>query len=183
MGSRTQRWLPLGVAVAMIAMGAPRVHAQVHEVLQIDLSFVPPEITVAPGDTVRWIWSTGFHTVTSGPHAACTFDGRYFNQALHAGNPIVEWVVPADLDGPVPYLCLPHCLQDMVGTIFIEESPTCDGDVDGDNEVDFDDILAVLDAWGPYKDCPPFIPADIDQDCEVGFSDLVIVLSEWGPCP
>ncbi len=58
----------------------------------------------------------------------------------------------------------------------------CLADADGDWDVDFDDILAVLDGWGPYTDCPPFIGADIDQDCEVGFNDLLIVLSGWGPC-
>ncbi len=59
---------------------------------------------------------------------------------------------------------------------------TCPIDFDGSGAVDFNDLLAVLSAWGPYKPCPPFIRADIDQDCEVGFNDLLIVLSGWGPC-
>ncbi len=182
MGILTQRGLIIGVAVAVTAIGAPRALAVVHEIQQVDLLFEPSRAVVAPGDTVRWIWSSDFHTVTSGNPDDCNPDGRYLNEPLWQQNPIVEWVVPADLDGAVPYLCLPHCLLDMVGTIFIEVSPTCDGDVDGDNDVDFDDLLAVLEAWGPYEDCPPFIPADIDEDCEVGFSDLLIVLAAWGPC-
>ena len=31
----------------------------------------------------------------------------------------------------------------------------CDGDVDGSGEVDFDDVLLILAAWGPCdEDCP-----------------------------
>lgn len=64
-----------------------------------------------------------------------------------------------------------------------EGSDDCPADIDQNDEVDFDDILAILDGWGPVEECPPFIRADIDQDCEVGFNDLVVVLSEWGACP
>ncbi len=134
---------------AMLCGQDPALAGEVHEVHQIEFSFVPQEVKVEAGDTVRWIWSSDFHTVTSGNPDDCLPDGLYFNEPLWQQNPIVEWVVPADLDGAVPYLCLPHCLLDMVGTIFIEVSPTCDGDVDGDNDVDFDDLLAVLDGWGP----------------------------------
>ena len=59
----------------------------------------------------------------------------------------------------------------------------CPADFDGSGAVGFEDLIAVLVAWGPYDPCPPFIPEDIDQDCEVGFSDLLAVLANWGPCP
>ena len=51
-------------------------------------------------------------------------------------------------------------------------------DIDGSNDVGFDDLLAVLSQWGPCPGCP----ADIDGDLIVGFDDLLIVLSSWGPC-
>jgi outer membrane protein assembly factor BamB len=54
----------------------------------------------------------------------------------------------------------------------------CDGDVDGDGVVGFDDLLLVLAEWGPCPGCPE----DIDGDDEVGFPDLLIVLAEWGDC-
>ena len=59
----------------------------------------------------------------------------------------------------------------------------CPGDTNNSGEVDFDDLLAVLGAWGPVKDCPPFIPPDLNEDCDVGFDDLLLVLGGWGPCP
>ena len=55
----------------------------------------------------------------------------------------------------------------------------CPADLDDSGEVGFDDILAILDAWGPCPDCPE----DLDGDDEVGFDDLLIVLDAWGPCP
>jgi hypothetical protein len=50
------------------------------------------------------------------------------------------------------------------------------GDVDGDGDVDFDDLLLLLGAWGPCEgDCP----ADFDGDGDVGFEDLLALLSNW----
>jgi hypothetical protein len=50
------------------------------------------------------------------------------------------------------------------------------GDVDGDGVVGFEDILAVLSAWGA---CPPECPEDLDGDGMVGFSDLLLVLGNF----
>jgi hypothetical protein len=50
------------------------------------------------------------------------------------------------------------------------------GDVDGDGDVDFSDLLALLSAWGPCGGCP----ADFDGDGVVAFSDLLILLASWG---
>lgn len=52
-------------------------------------------------------------------------------------------------------------------------------DVSGDGLVDFDDLLAVLAAWGP---CRAACLADLDGDGAVGMADLIAVLGGWGPC-
>jgi YVTN family beta-propeller protein len=54
----------------------------------------------------------------------------------------------------------------------------CAGDVDGDGQVGFADLLAVLSEWGPCAECA----ADTDGSGEVDFGDLLMVLSEWGSC-
>ncbi|MCH7591900.1 MAG: hypothetical protein IH989_03835, partial [Planctomycetes bacterium] len=68
--------------------------ATTHVVQQVGLSFVPAEITVEPGDIVRWDWSEGLHTVTSG--VPCTPDGTIFDSALNAGTPTFSYVIPAN---------------------------------------------------------------------------------------
>lgn len=56
----------------------------------------------------------------------------------------------------------------------------CPQDISGNGDVGFDDLVAILTAWGPCG-APP-CPADITGDGEVGFDDLVALLSAWGPC-
>lgn len=52
------------------------------------------------------------------------------------------------------------------------------GDVDGNGVVDFDDLIAVLTAWGP---CPVGggCDADVTGDLVVDFDDLILVISSW----
>lgn len=57
----------------------------------------------------------------------------------------------------------------------------CEGDTNGDGQVDLFDLLEVLTTWGscPDKgDCP----GDLDGDGFVGVIDLIIVLINFGPC-
>ena len=58
------------------------------------------------------------------------------------------------------------------------QAPACPGDVDGDGQVAFGDLLATLSVWGPCIDCPE----DFDGDDAVTFDDLIGLLSVWGDC-
>ncbi|MCP3904927.1 MAG: hypothetical protein GY715_14980 [Planctomycetes bacterium] len=52
-------------------------------------------------------------------------------------------------------------------------------DADGDTDVDFGDILAIIGAWGdcgPTTDCA----ADLNGDGTVSFADVLIVIGNWG---
>ena len=66
-----------------------------------------------------------------------------------------------------------------LGELVNARPASCGGDVTGDGQVNFGDILAILSAWGPCKACPE----DIDNNGVVNFGDLLVVLAEWGPCP
>jgi plastocyanin len=145
----------------------------VHEVQQIGLTFEPADITVLPGDTVRWIWTGGGHTVTSG--SDCTYDETYFDAPLNGDNPIFEWTVPDELTGTLDYFCRPHCGLDMVGTITVDAP--CIGDLDGDDTVGVTDLLELLAAWGAGGG-----PADLNGDGAVDVADLLLLLGAWGPC-
>lgn len=59
------------------------------------------------------------------------------------------------------------------------KSEPCPWDIDGNGDVGFTDLTAVLANWGPCPGCP----ADIDGNDDVGFTDLTAILANWGPCP
>jgi hypothetical protein len=54
----------------------------------------------------------------------------------------------------------------------------CPEDLNDDQMVGFDDLLLVLEAWGPCEGCP----ADLNGDDAVDFDDLLRVLAAWGDC-
>ncbi|RZO56772.1 MAG: hypothetical protein EVA77_01850 [Phycisphaeraceae bacterium] len=55
----------------------------------------------------------------------------------------------------------------------------CIADFVSDGVVDFQEVLAILNDWGP---CGPPCPPDINADGVVSFIDLLRVLDAWGPC-
>jgi hypothetical protein len=56
-------------------------------------------------------------------------------------------------------------------------SAACAGDANGDGDVGFGDVLAVLGAWGAKGG-----PEDVDGDGTVGFGDVLLILANWGAC-
>jgi hypothetical protein len=55
----------------------------------------------------------------------------------------------------------------------------CAGDLDGDGDVDFGDVLSIIGAWGPCAGCPQ----DLNGNGVVDFGDVLAVIGAWGPCP
>lgn len=55
----------------------------------------------------------------------------------------------------------------------------CPADVNGDTEVNIDDLFATLGAWGACNDCPE----DVTEDGLVNIDDVFEILGAWGPCP
>jgi hypothetical protein len=73
-------------------------------------------------------------------------------------------------------------------------APACPADIapspKGDGQVDVDDLIAVILAWGTCpQPCPPHCHADIaplgppQGNCAVDVDDLVMVILTWGACP
>jgi len=95
----------------------------IHEVLvrnnsdDWSVAYNPPNITVSPGDTVRWIWESGVHPTISGTCGEP--DELYFNETVSEENPVVDWVVPSDASGVIDYYCQFHCPLGMVGQISV----------------------------------------------------------------
>ena len=116
-----------------------------HQVSVNSNFFAPAIVNAKAGDTMQWNWVDGTHTATSG--AECTPDGR-FNNSLTAGMPTFTYIIPLDFSGAIPYYCIPHCFEKMVGMINVTAFPQ---DITANGVVDVDDLLAVINTWGP---CP-----------------------------
>ena len=161
-----------GICLSVPALGETVV------VTQNALGYLPADIRVEVGDTVRWEWTNGSHDVASG--ANCVEDGIFYG-LLRQSNPVFEYVVEESLAGQtVEYHCTVanHCGFGMVGFLVVDGATTpCLGDINGDQSVTFDDVLELLAAWG---DIDP--DKDIDGSGAVDFGDLVSTLANWGPC-
>jgi hypothetical protein len=53
------------------------------------------------------------------------------------------------------------------------------GDADGDNQVDVDDLIAIILAWGACPAPPLPCPADLDGSGSVDVDDLISVILNW----
>jgi plastocyanin len=124
-----------------LAAAAPA-HADIVTVNQINLIFTPADITINEGDTVRWVWNNGNHTVTEG--SDLVVDGNEaFNYVLRSDNPIVDVVFDAAFLAANPrpndrydYFCEPHVVFGMVGVVNVIRSGEpgtafCSGDGSG----------------------------------------------------
>ncbi len=62
-------------------------------------------------------------------------------------------------------------------------SAGCPADITGDEQVNIDDIFAVLGLWGNCPaPCPPYCTGDLTEDCTVNIDDIFAILGQWGPC-
>lgn len=104
------------------------------DITQIGLSFSPSNVTVKQGDTVRWSWTAGPHTVTSGTGFADPNEGAIFNAPLDSANTVVLHTF-ADTLGTYPFHCIPHELDGMTGAVTVEANPFT-GVADHDPPVD-----------------------------------------------
>lgn len=117
--------MPKIAALAILLLILPSLPAAgqvTHDVQQSSLSFLPSDLTIQVGDTVRWIWSSSSHTVTSGTGSADPQVGSLFDAPLNSSFPVFEFVFTEV--GEVLYFCRPHEGFDMKGIIRVEESAT-----------------------------------------------------------
>jgi hypothetical protein len=60
-------------------------------------------------------------------------------------------------------------------------APCPPGDATMDADVNIDDLLAVVNAWGACPSRPAECPADFDHNNTVNVDDLLLVINHWGP--
>ena len=152
------------LAALVLSAAASSAYAYTHVVTQSGNTFTPATIDVAPGDTVRWVWTSGVHTVTSG--ASCAYDGLYFDAPLSSSNPSFEFVIP-DGVAEIPYFCRPHCAFGMTGLIRVDlDAIPLQITLDGDQEV------PAVSTPGSGSGTATLLPASGILEWEISYSGL-----------
>lgn len=124
-------FLSLLAAGLGLVLGVAPASAVTHTVTQSGLTFSPASLNIEVGDTVEWIWTAGFHTVTNGTDLADPEVGVLFDESLTSGNPLVSYTFTAA--GTYAYFCRPHLGLGMTGTITVvapsavDDTPTVPG--------------------------------------------------------
>ncbi|MEE2906193.1 MAG: zinc-dependent metalloprotease family protein [Planctomycetota bacterium] len=125
-------------------------------------------------------WSSGHRLIPSGGTEIGTSMGG--NDIPHFSNPDVFYggVPTGEAIGPDEeadnYSAFLVTVP-MVADFRCSES-ACPADVDINGEINADDVLAVLNAWGNCAGCP----ADVVLDGVVDVSDVLLVVGDWGSC-
>ncbi len=102
----------------------------------------------------------------------------------------IEYTIPekgvweANLDGSEAQRIFASPAGWNAGAMAVVQVTTpCPGDLTGDEQVNIDDIFAVLGLWGDCPDpCPPYCAGDLTEDCTVNIDDIFAILGLWGPC-
>jgi choice-of-anchor C domain-containing protein len=128
----------------------------------------------------------GPNIVTHGTAASCNLDWTVFAGTFTATSTsaMIEFVsLSAGSNAGI--------LIDDVAVYPLNDPPVpCPADIappGGNGMVNIDDLLSVINAWGPCAgSCPQSCDADIappTSDVEVNIDDLLVVINGWGPCP
>ncbi len=97
-----------------VDVAAPRV--AVTKVDGLMFAFQPASLVVEQGDWVRWSWTGGSHTTTSG--SGCLASGLW-NVPLNSLSPPTftrQFLEPPEA---IPFFCSPHCSFGMVGSVSV----------------------------------------------------------------
>jgi hypothetical protein len=147
-------------------------------------------IYLANPDLCTVIWGDGMLEVD--PLFADSASGDYHlnpdSPGVDAANNLaVPADVSADLDGRLRFADRPATPDTGNGTSPIVDMGAfeyqCDGDLDGDGDIDLADLAQLLANYGGVGDVA-YADGDIDQDADVDLSDLAGLLAVYGSsCP
>lgn len=124
------------------------------------------DLTIRPGDSVRWVWVSGLHNVVSGDPGVP--DGRFTS-----GDPTTpphEFAHTFDTADDYPYYCNIHFGFGMHSKIKVR----CAGDFNGDLDVNTLDVLAFLNAWSAGDP-----RGDFNGDGSINTLDVLAFLNAW----
>lgn len=121
--------LPLALAALVATSSAQPIHTVDLASTPTNNSFSPQHLTICEGDTVQWVWVSGFHDVTSGT-------GGVPDGAFSSGSPVfppntfsVTFDAAFLTTNPMPggvydYFCSVHVALGMTGTVSVRSAAT-----------------------------------------------------------
>jgi plastocyanin len=157
------------ILAMQIISGFNSAGATVHEIQVGNFFFSPTNITVVPGDTVKWKHVSGLHTTTSDQTSPKQWDSGDLTDSFMVAFEAI------DGPGPFPYHCFYHSVT-MKDTIFMSSSTTtCYVDADGDG---FGDPLNTVDCPDASCMCQPGLVSN-DLDCDDGDASINPAATEF----
>ncbi len=116
----------LALAATLTLAASATAGAETVIVQQIGNTFSPRDITIAVGDTVRWVHNGGSHSVTEGNDGTVNGNEAFHSWLLGGSTATFEVVFDAAFLAANPrpgdmyrYFCLPHFAMDMKGTVSV----------------------------------------------------------------
>ena len=107
--------------------GVPSATSQIVDVMVgPGFSFSPDTVNISVGDTVRWTWASGGHSVSSGPQ--CFADSQFcspndmncFPGTLSNAGTVYQHTF--NTAGSYSYICFAHCFLGMAGVVNVTGS-------------------------------------------------------------
>jgi hypothetical protein len=137
-----------------------------------------PWTSIVGFDSIQWNTA---HTYLQNPKANAIRWGTMYNFWFTANRPPVTGQATLGLFRP-------GTPSEVGFQIIIPQPMVCHGDVappGGDGVVNVNDLLAVINAWGPCPTPPAYCPdpAPPGGDGFVNVNDLLAVINAWGTCP
>ena len=164
---RTSLFLVL-TGVCLLLSGT--VSATIHYIGMEDFVFDPPNVTIIPGDTVRWVLVSGTHATISDPESPKQWDSGPMS------TPGQEFDVVfglADGPGPFPY----HGdIGIMEGTVYTQEECAASGDINNNGvNLEIADLVYLLRVFSGDNPIPDNLyQADLNGDCVIDDGDAEI---------
>ncbi len=157
----------------LLGAGVPAA-ADTVEVAAVGFTFVPPNVIINEGDSVHWTGlGGGFHTVAEVDGAAAFV----WNGGFHSPAAASEFTFTFTASGLYHFICEPHVLDGMRGTVTVNEVPI-PADIDGDGDVDFDDLDALVAVLlGMPLDAAHVANADLNGDGNSDGLDIALFVA------
>jgi plastocyanin len=161
------------LACVLVVLAAGSARGAVHTIEVMEWTFDPPNVTIGPGDTVRWISVSGSFQVLSSPELPKHWTSPVLDEP---GETFELHFTFQDGPGPFPFEAMPNNGM-MTGEVRTADTCWASGDINGDGIVltvaDMVYLLRVINGEFPWPD--NLYQADLNGDCIIDGGDAYLL--------